>query len=895
MRKILVLFFFIVAMFAYDKNQLLQMVKQNPTLLDTPQGQMFLQSNGLTKEQVLMMLQGNNAQYQEINGSLIQNNIQLSEVNFSNMEKNETNETNETNNSLIQFSPLKFQSEKEIIEAILEKQQRETKTSLKRYGEKFFYNKNKLNREILAVPDYYQVNKGDVVNIQIFGGNDKTIQTTVDNYGNITLPVVGPINVAGITVAELKNLIIKKLKPTYPNSTIVVNLKVNSYIQVSLTGFVEAPGVYNLSSLSTVKDLLIAANGFGKLGSMRNVYLKRGGKILKIIDFYKLIKNGEVVDTTLLRNGDVIYVPRAKKLVALIGEVNIPAIYELKDNEKLKDLIQYAGGLKADASKKEIKITHFLKNSYTKVVLRDINTDEKLLNGDDIYVYKISELNKDFVYVYGNIEKPGSFELPKDKKLATLLKKLNYLKDTYKGYGLIERFNGKIISFSLLNPKGVKLKSKDKIFIFNKYQVLPNFYVKVMGDVVKTPGELRYFAGMTLKDAINNAGIKVPFDKTRVQIVRYNENLEPTLKFVNYNLNKNMPLKPFDEITLYKWTDFNPLKAVSVYGEVNKPDVYVYSKGLTLKEVIQMAGGFTQKADKSYIELIRYKIANGKRERIIKKIDYFENRDLQILPYDEINVKMIPNWYERMTVTIGGAVKYPGVYVIKKGEKLASVIKRAGGFTEDAYLYGAVFTRESVRKMQEKELKEMIYKLKKKVAIISASAKGAGEQAMNATDLINAIDNLAVQAEKLKPIGRVAIVLDRNLTKFEKSPYNISLETNDSLYIPIKPNTITVLGEVLTPSAFVYTDKSALKYIQKAGGRTNLADNVFFVVHANGFTEKGEFGSWFDKDLDIKPGDAVTVPINIKTSTWYGIAKDITSIVYQLAITAASLKTVGAL
>ena len=272
-----------------------------------------------------------------------------------------------------------------------------------------------------------------------------------------------------------------------------------------------------------------------------------------------------------------------------------------------------------------------------------------------------------------------------------------------------------------------------------------------------------------------------------------------------------------------------------------------------------------------------------------------QNLSFKIKPYDEVSVKTIPNWDERKIVIIKGEVKYPGVYVIQKGEKLADVIKRAGGFTKNAYLYGAVFTRESVRKMQEKRLKNMIYKLKKKIAIIAASAKGVGEQNMNAKDLMDAIDNLAVQAEKLKPIGRIAIKLDRNLTEFANSAYNISLESNDTLYIPTKPDSISVMGEVMTPSAFVYTSDSAIDYIKLAGGRTSMADDIYFVVHANGFTQKGEFGSWFSDNIKVKPGDVITVPIQIKTATWYGIAKDISSIVYQLAITAASLKTVGAL
>ena len=307
--------------------------------------------------------------------------------------------------------------------------------------------------------------------------------------------------------------------------------------------------------------------------------------------------------------------------------------------------------------------------------------------------------------------------------------------------------------------------------------------------------------------------------------------------------------------------------------------------------------------DKVYAMIVTQKNSQkgmiiGQKGKKIKEVGVVARKLLESFSgkkiYLELYVKTIPNWDERKIVTIKGEVKYPGVYVIKKGEKLADVIKRAGGFTKNAYLYGAVFTRESIKRMQEKRLKNMIYKLKKKVAIIAASAKEVGQKNLNAKDLMDAIDNLAIQAEKLKPIGRIAIKLDRNLTKFENSPYDITLENNDTLYIPTKPDSVIVMGEVLTPSAFVYTTDSALKYIKLAGGKTSVADDIYFVVHANGFTDKGEFGRWFNDDIKVKPGDAITIPIQIKTATWYGIAKDITAIVYQLAITSASLKTVGA-
>ncbi|NPA55716.1 MAG: hypothetical protein GXO40_05050, partial [Epsilonproteobacteria bacterium] len=798
----------------------------------------------------------------------------------------------EQNHTII--TPLTYIKAQDLIQKIQKNQQIQKQSSLSRFGEKFFYNKNTLNKEILSVPDYYNINVGDMVEIQIFGSENQTFNLRVDNNGNINL-LAGPIHVAGISLYQAKELIKHTLKPTYPNSKIIVNVKVNSFIQVALTGYVKAPGIYNLSSLSTIKDLLIAANGFGDIGSMRHVYLKRGNKTIKIIDFYKLIKDGDVVDNTLLQNGDTIYVPRAQILVWLDGAVSTPAIYELKSNETLKDLIGFSGGLLPYAASKDIKITRYIKNTFKKVLFKDIHSNFTFKNGDEVYVYNISQLNQQYVEVYGNIEKPGTYELPRDRLLKTLLSKLAYLKDTYYKYGLIERFDGTIVSFDIKHPANIQVRKKDKIYIFNKYQVLPDLYIKVDGEVVANAGKLRFLNNMTLKDAILNAGLKANFDKNKVKIVRYNDKMQPQTFFVDYQNNANFKLKPYDEITLYKYTDFNPLKPIVIMGEVNAPSIYYYSKNMTLKDAIDMAGGFTYKADKNYIELIRYKIINNQRTRFIKRLSFYTDGNIKIQPYDELNIKLIPNWTERKTVTIKGEVKYPGIYTIKTGEKLASVIKRAGGFTKSAYLYATVFTRESVRKMQERQLQEMIYKLKKKVAIISASAKGAGEQSLDVKNLMTSIDTLADQAEKIKPIGRIALQMERNITKFAKSPYNIALENNDTIYIPTKPNSVTVLGEVLTPSAFVYTTPNALDYIKQAGGPTEMADNIFFVVHANGFTQKGEINDWFSKDIEVKPGDAVTIPILIKTSTWYGIAKDITSIIYQLSITAASLKTVGAL
>lgn len=893
--RLLVIFVALVTfLFGMDKSAAVSAIKANPALLNTPKAQQMMKDRGVTKEEVLKRVHDLNTTYDA-------NSTNLKEISMSNkieavVKKHKATfmDTNKSNITTL-TTPLQYIDSSKIIKKIQSHQQRTKRKPLKRYGEKFFYNKNTLNSQILSVPDYYQLNVHDTITIQIFGGNNKVLTLSIDNNGNINLPILGPLHVSNLTLQEVKVLIKKKLQPTYPNALIITNVKINSFIQVTVSGYANAPGIYNLQSLSTVKNLLIAANGFGAIGSMRNVYLKRGGRTLKIIDFYKLIKNGSVVDTTLLRNGDIIYVPKAKNLVKLYGDVYTPAIYELKSGETLKDILSYSGGLKPDASSKQIKLKRYEDNDFTKIYLLHVNSKMALKDGDEVNVYKISQLNKDYVYVSGNIEKPGNTQIPSSKLLKDLLPKLNYLKDTSYTYGLIERFDGTIVSFNLKKPKDIKLQKKDMIYIFNKYEIAPQKFILVSGTAVKKPGKYKYLGGMRLKDIVNTAGFKQVFDTHRVQIISYDKNLRPHLEFVDYDKNPNFLLKPYDEVTFFDYYNFNPLKPITVLGQVNNPNAYLYSKDMTLKDALTLAGWFTDKADKGYIGLIRYKIVNGERTRKIIKLNTKE-LDFKLMPYDEISVKKVPNWGDRKTVTLKGEVKYPGIYTIKTGDTLYDVIKRAGGFKEGAYIYASVFARESVKKQKETMLNNMLYKLKKKVTIISASARGAGEQSLDANNIISAIDSLIKNAKTLKPIGRIAIKLNKNLKEFKNSNYNITLKDGDKLYIPAKTNSVIVSGEVLTETTFVYDGGDASTYIEKAGGLTQNAEDTYFVVHANGFTQKGSFGSWvFGSAVEIKPGDVITVPLKIKTSTWYGVAKAISTITYQLAVTAASLRTVGAI
>ena len=822
-------------------------------------------------------------------------NENLNILNQNNFYKNNFNSNNRK--SLVNYSPLKYIPANQIMEQITNEQQKDIDieelnlTNIKRFGIHFFNPNQTYQNHIMIAPIDYKPSSGDKILIRIIGRVNKTYNLEISNNGYIYIPVIGRIYILGLTVKEIKNLLYKKLKPTYNLSKIYIQVKSTGNINVILTGFTKNPGVYTLQSLSTIKDLIIKSGGLLNISSIRNIYLMRNGKILKIIDFYKLLHQGQMTDNTYLQNNDIVFVPKAKNLVVLLGDVYYPAMYEIKDGETLKKLINYSGGLKPDASKKFIKIIRYSNNESTKVFIENYNSKFKLKNGDIIKVYKISDLNKKYIYVYGNIEHPGKYQLNKKENLCGLLNKLNYLEDTYKYYGLIKHYNGGITDFSFNKCQRIKLKVKDKIYIFNKYQILPNFYVTVKGSVVRDQGKIKYYKGMTLKDAINNAGLIAPFDKNNIELNILNGNSPNIIKFVKYKDYKDKKIKPFTTITLYSYKELNPNLPITIKGAVVKPGIYNYSKNLILKNAIILAGGFKKSAYKSDIQLVRYYIKNNTRKRKILKLNFDENKTIILKPYDEIYVRNVQNFETNMTVKIDGAVKYPGTYNIQKGDTIYDLIKRAGGFTKNAYLYGAVFTRESVKKEQEKELHRMLFNLKKKIAIISASAKEPGGRTnLNAQNLIAVLNSLEQEAANVKPIGRIIIKLNKNLKKFKNSPYNILLKKGDSLYIPRKYNTVSVMGEVINPGAFIYTKEDSTYYIKAAGGTTSLADKIYFVVHANGYAEKANLDSWFDKNIDVKPGDIITIPIKIKTYTGFGIASDLVSILYKLAVTTANIR-----
>ena len=237
--------------------------------------------------------------------------------------------------------------------------------------------------------------------------------------------------------------------------------------------------------------------------------------------------------------------------------------------------------------------------------------------------------------------------------------------------------------------------------------------------------------------------------------------------------------------------------------------------------------------------------------------------------------------------------------MIHSGEKLSSVIERAGGFTDEAFLYGAVFTRKEIAVLQKKSLARSLSKLKEQVILASLRASGSKTMGqISVKEGIQAVQSLIDEAEKLTPIGRISINLTCNLESFKGSPSDLTLKDGDTLIIPSHNDTVVVSGEVMNPMALTYMGENVRQYIRRTGGLTEIADSDhIYVLHANGEAQKASLGSYLfsSNNVDVKRGDVIIIPKKIMFERGIDIASDIADIVYKLTLTVAALNTVGVL
>jgi protein involved in polysaccharide export with SLBB domain len=701
-------------------------------------------------------------------------------------------------------------------------------------------------------------------------------------------------------------------------------------IRVSVVGEVQSPGWFNVSSLHTALQALSMAGGVKDIGSLRRIRIHRGGKEVEEIDLYDFLLKGDSRSDIRLLQADTIFVPVVGKLVAIAGEVRRPAIYELRQEKALLDLVKMAGGFAPSAYKQRVQVER-LEGHIAKIVL-DANADEleksgkgfDLSDGDIVRVLPIVYADINAVTLEGNVIRPGKYELKPGMTVGSLLPDANvFLPETYFDYALLTRLvppemrkeiipvNLREIVLEKKKEADVPLQAMDTVTVFPRGAFRDAPKVTVSGEVRRS-GTFDLKKGARITDLVKLAG---DLTKTaylpQAEIVRVDE--KRNFHTVYFDLGKamtgdenaNLVLEDEDQVRIHSIWESKYRKTVTASGEVNAPGDYVLTEGMKLSDLIFKAGGFKESAYGREAELIRREIAPGgelvKTEKLVvspeRAVSGDGNFDVPLQEYDLLVIRQIPDWGEKIQVTLAGEVRFQGAYTARKGERLSSVISRAGGFKKDAYIKAAQFTRVSTQKSQQEAIDKLIEDLELEVAQKSQAGAVLDKEDIEANkELLNARRALIAQLRKAKAKGRVVIRL-ADVDRLKGASADILLEDGDRLEVPKKTNVVNVVGRVYNPTGVVYdpaNDRLGY-YLKLVGGPTASADSDhIFMVRADGsvVTRDNVEGGFLQRGLlsaRVEPGDSIVVPEKLIQTRLMKDIKDITQILYQIAVTAGVL------
>lgn len=700
--------------------------------------------------------------------------------------------------------------------------------TLEIFGLSVFQDKKSLSFEPedqVSVPSGYVVAPGDEVVITLWGRINEEVRKVVNRDGMINIPRIGPVSVAGQTFDAMQSNLTDRIQ-NIEGVQASVGMGALRSIRIFIVGEVSTPGQYTVSALTNVTNALFYAGGVTNRGSLRNIKLIRDGRTAANFDFYDFLMSGNNFNNIRLKSGDVIFVPVVKKMAAIAGNVRRSALYELKGDASLKNIISLAGGLTPAAWFNKIQVERLKDNDYNVALDIEIPSIDKLPDfqiedGDLIKIFPVVEWDKNVVFLSGNVKRPGKYEFKEGVRVSDIIKDYeDLLPGTYLDYAIVNR------------------------------KELPNYSERIIPFVLK-----------------NMLGDPQSVD--------------------------NLPLQPRDTIIIYHRDFFEPDRFVSIDGAVTTPGTYQLLTNMRIKDLILQAGGLKENASIERGELYRREF-DGDSVRIQKipfctqcsmADDPIHNMELEKMDYVFIRKKQ--GWEDEQQVYLGGEFVFPGTYIMLEGETLHSLISRAGGFTPDAYLSAGIFTRQSVKILEKNRNEQYIRTLESDISQLSVKL-AAKEQIGEASQILQHQMMLLERLKNIEPIGRVVIDLND-----EESFKDFILEDGDSLIIPKRLNTISVLGEVFNPSTFQFNPgrPQVKHYVSSSGGiKPNADKKNIYVITASGSVVNRQMQNV--RKHRLSPGDVVVVPQKIMYTNAYRIFIDTIDAVYKIALTAAVVTTI---
>jgi polysaccharide biosynthesis/export protein len=765
--------------------------------------------------------------------------------------------------------------------------------------------KNDLLPMDLPVGPEYVVGPGDGLAIDLWGGVSQRLMRTVDREGRVALPEAGPLLVAGRTLGDVQQEVQRILRTQFRDVSADVSLLRLRTVRVYVVGEVSAPGAYDVSSMSTPLNALFTAGGVTQRGSLRRLEHYRGNQLVEQVDAYDLLLHGVRGKLQRLESGDSLRVPPLGAVVTADGMVRRPAIYELKNEKNLEEVLDLAGGILPAAALRHIEVQRLVAHQQRTMFSLDLGESSNpdavreqmrqfaVQDGDQIHIFPIAPYNTAAVYLEGHVLRPGRYSYQEGMKLTDLVTGYKDLLPEPSGrYAEIIRLKAPdyrpvVESFDLTkaleNPDAApKLEALDTVRIFGRYDFEGSPEILVTGEV-RAPGRYGTSGQQHLRDVIYEAGGLSP-DAWPESAQVFRQLTDGTTKVYSVNLRNalegnatdNLLLEARDRVVIQRQPELAQPQTVYVQGEVANPGRYPLAAGMHTSDLIRSAGGLLRSASAQHGALLHYTAATtqaGKAATADESIDLdaaLEGNTKDDLPLHAGDVLTVPlrmGWKDiGASVAVRGEVRHAGTYGIRPGERLSAVLERAGGFSPDAYPYGTVFTRREVRDLEMKSHAELVQRVK----FEQISLKGLPE---NDQDQKNAKLTAMAQAqttlEQLQanaPVGRMVIHIQIDIKEWRNTSADPVLRDGDSVLIPKRANYVMVTGQVFNPTSVAYRPgRSAKWYLSQAGGFTQLANKqAAFVVRADGsvIAAKNNSGFWAGNPMNtvLKPGDSIVVP-----------------------------------
>jgi polysaccharide export outer membrane protein len=751
--------------------------------------------------------------------------------------------------------------------------------------------------DLAPAPKDYILGPGDFVRIQMYGNLTINREVPVSREGSVVIPEIGTFQVSGISFNEFREKLKNSVSASLIGTEVEISLSKIRSVQVFVLGNAENPGAYTVSSLSNISNVLFFSGGPTEYGSLRNISLKRNGYEIGSFDFYELLINGNTISDLKISSNDAIVINPIGKTVSISGEIKRPSKYELSEENSFEDLLRFSSGFSNQANLEQITISSIAKNGervYENLSYPELS-DKTLKDGDEIFVHKLSNTPRNIIKIIGSTTAAGILAYEENLFLEDIIEIDTFLETTYTPFAIIERENlygsKSLIRTNLLTNDGPKteLKPNDIIYVLSKDDVA--FLNSIL--VADALGLLSKENQQSLSRYFYLSEIERYRCKSLQMLAR--QSSSSSIKFVKSKYFPNPNLNPIDQLEFVKscpkiFEDspylaiFSLENASVISGEIRNPGIYPSFRVSSINDLLSYAGGMTQKASG--------KIDFFTDEGRAIKIDNIDKNDLLTLG---INASFYANLSSKFneevfSVSLEGSFNSPGVYGAKQGERLSDVIKRAGGYKRNAYPYGGILARKSVAEKEKLAFLKSADQLEESIATAISSGRISsvgGDPSL----VLSSISGLITNLENIDPIGRVVTEFD--LDTLEKFPEkDLMLEPGDRIFVPERSSTVTVSGQVLSPTSFSFDPSKKVKdYISLAGGYSEDADKArTLIIYPNGRASR--MRNWPNAP-DLSPGMTLVVPRDPNPFDWLVFSQVLFPIISNFATSAAAIAALG--